>query len=122
MNPIKATNSLDTALFIYGAAVSLFLTANAVRGLTFYSDLLILTLFLPVTAYFALEIIKLAYRRFHSFLNPGYFSSPPTTTYYFSVRTFLDQDNKLFLTSLFLLTIAFCLAMLRLSLIIWNQP
>jgi len=37
------------------------------------------------------------------------------------VRDFY-QDNKLFLTSLFLLTIAFCLAMLRLSLIIWNQP
>ena len=122
MSLIKATKTLDTALFVYGSAVSFFLTANAVRGLTFYSDLFILALFLPVPAYFVLNIIKYIYRKIHSFLNPGYFTNPPTTTYYFSVRTFLDQDNRLFLTSIFLLPIAFSLAMLRLSLIIWSRP
>lgn len=121
MKLISQTKTVDTFLFIYGTVVSLFLTINAINGLTFYSDLFVLALLLPVTAYFLLEIAKLIYRRFHRFLNPGYFGNPQTTTYYFSIRTFLDQDNRLFLVNLLLLTIALCLALLRLSLIIWTR-
>lgn len=121
MKLISQTKIVDTFLFVYGAVVSLFLTINAINGLTFYSDLFVLALLLPVTAYFLLEIAKLIYRRFHRFLNPSYFGNPQTTTYYFSIRTFLDQDNRLFLINLLLLTIALCLALLRLSLSIWTR-
>ncbi len=121
MKLISHPKTIDAVLFIYGTVVTFFLTINAINGLTYYSDLFSLALFLPVTAYFFLEIAKIAYRRFHRFMNPGYFTNPPTTAYYFSLRTFLDQNNRLFLVNLLLLTIALCLALLRLSLIIWTR-
>lgn len=121
MKSISQTKTIDAALFLYGAIASFFLTVNAVNGLTFTSDLVALALFFPVTAYFGLEIAKHLYRRLHCFLNPGYFANPPITSYYFSLRVFFDQENRLFLVSLLLLTLAFCLTLLRLSLIIWSQ-
>lgn len=119
MKQISRTKTIDAALFTYGVVATFFLTVNAINSLTYLSDLLFLALFMPVTAYFFLAIARFVYRRLHRFLNPGYFSNPPTSTYYFSLRTFVDQESRFFLVSLFLLTLAFCLALFRLSLSIW---
>ena len=121
MKLISQTKTVDAFLLIYGTVVTFFLTVNAITSLTFFSDLIILALFLPVTAYFFWQVAQFIHRRLHSFLNPGFFTNPPTTSYYFSLPTFLDQDNRLFLVNLLLLTIAVCLTLLRLSLIIWSR-
>lgn len=116
-----STKTVDAVLFFYGGLVTLFFTISAINNLSSTFDLASFALFLPVTVYFTVEAAKLGYRSLHRFLNPGYFANPKTTDWYFSLRTFFNQEDRLFLINLLLLTLAFCLVLLRLSLTILNS-
>lgn len=116
MKQLISAVAIDRALFHFGFFLAMAISTSAVLNLATTSDLVSLLLFLPVSLYFLTELGRALYLRFHRFLNPSYFSTPPQSDYYFSLRTFLEQEDKLFMTTLLILAISFCAIIIRLSL------